>query len=282
VLFRSVSDVCLKRKIRDYVQATKGNESPHLIFIAHHGVLNETIAKAHETLQKEKEKEYGKVKDKTSREQVELARQWMCQHFYDVRTFGAVMSTGKDAGQVRGPVQLTFSRSVDPILPMDIAITRMAVTEPKEARPTDTSLSESPYQTMGRKNLIPYGLYVGKGFISAHFAQLPQGTGFTEEDLALLWEAITQMFENDHSSSRGHMVLRGLKVFKHVGNDTNPEQRARQAKLGCSPAHKLIELGQVIEIKKKEEVPAPRKYGDYEVVVHKDRIPKGVELIAVV
>jgi len=280
-----VSDVAIKRKIRNYVEMARGNESPNNIFIAHHGILNETISIAHDKAKEENPEKYGKVKGKISRDQVELARQWMCQHFYDVRTFGAVMSTGKDAGQVRGPVQLTFSRSLDPILPMDISITRMAVADPKEAKPNDKSLSEPPYQTMGRKNLIPYGLYACQGFISAHFAQQPKGTGFNEEDLLLLWEALENMFDHDRSASKGMMAIRGLKIFKHVGTDTNLEQRTRQAKLGCAPAQKLVELDQVVEIKKNKDameedgVNAPRKLSHYKVTIHKDRIPAGVELI---
>ncbi len=284
-----VSDVAIKRKIRNYVEMARGNESPYNIFIAHHGHLNETIRIAHDKVKEEGPEKYGKVKGKISRDQVELARQWMCRHFYDVRTFGAVMSTGKDAGQVRGPVQLTFSRSLDPILPMDISITRMAVTDPKEAKSQDETAeatsSDPPYQTMGRKNMIPYGLYACQGFISAHFAQQPKGTGFCEEDLSLLWEALENMFDHDRSSSKGMMAIRGLKIFKHVGTDTNLEQRARQAKLGCTPAQKLVELGQVVEVKKNEEamqkdvLNVPRKFSHYKVIIHKDRIPTGVELI---
>ncbi len=277
-----VSDVCLKRKVRNYVQTAQGNQSPYSIFIAHHGVLNETISLAHDKVREEDSKEYGEVKAKVTRKQVDLARKWMCRHFYDVRTFGAVMSTGKDAGQVRGPVQLTFSRSLDQILPMDLSITRMAVTDPKEAakaaeQETEPTQSEPPNQTMGRKNLIPYGLYACQGFISANLAQ---GTGFTDDDLSLFWEAMTHMFDDDRSAARGFMVVRGLKAFKHVGTDSNLEQRARQAKLGCAPAHKLVELGQIIEIVKRNGT--PRQFENYEITVHKDRVPPGVELIELV
>lgn len=278
-----VSDVAIKRKIRNYVQMAKGNESPYNIFIAHHGILNDTISIAHDKVKEEDPKKYGEVKNKITRDQVDLARQWMCKHFYDVRTFGAVMSTGKDAGQVRGPVQLTFSRSLDPILPMDLSITRMAVTDPKEAKNVEETAepteSEPPYQTMGRKNLIPYGLYACQGFVSAHFAQPPNGTGFSENDLLLLWEALENMFDHDRSAARGMMAVRGLKIFKHVGTDTNVEQRARQAKLGCAPAQKLVELDQVVEVKKVDGVSVPRHFLDYKITIHKDRVPKGVEFI---
>lgn len=284
-----VSDVAIKRKLRNYVQFAKGNDSPYSIFIAHHGILNETISIAHDRAKAEDPKSYGAVRGKITRDQVELARQWMCRHFYDVRTFGAVMSTGKDAGQVRGPVQLTFSRSLDPVLPMDLSITRMAVADPKEAKEaedtTDPTQSEPPYQTMGRKNLIPYGLYACQGFISAHFAQTPKGTGFSDTDLSLLWEALENMFDHDRSASRGMMAVRGLKIFKHVGTDTNPDQKVRQAMLGCAPAQKLIELGQVVEITKDaaamkaDGVSVPRQFSHYKIDVRKERVPKGVELI---
>lgn len=279
-----VSDVCLKRKIRNYVQVARENKSPYSIFIAHHGILNETISIAHDKVHEENPKEYGEVKAKITRKQVDLACKWMCRHFYDVRTFGAVMSTGKDAGQVRGPVQLTFSRSLDPILPMDLSITRMAVTDPKEAakaaeQETEPTQSEPPNQTMGRKNLIPYGLYACQGFISANLAQV---IGFSDEDLSLFWEALEHMFDDDRSAARGFMAVRGLKVFRHVGTDSNPEQRARQAKLGCAPAHKLVELAQVVEVKKKSGITSPRRFEDYEIMVHKDRVPPGVELIELV
>lgn len=276
-----VSDVCLKRKVRNYVQTAKENKSPYSIFVAHHGVLNETISLAHEETKKDNPKEYGAVKTKTTREQVEIAKKWMCRHFYDVRTFGAVMSTGKDAGQVRGPVQLTFSRSLDPVLPMDVSITRMAVTDPKEAakavvQDEQQAKSEPPNQTMGRKNLIPYGLYACQGFISANLAQQAD---FSEDDLSLFWEAMTHMFDDDRSASRGFMAVRRFIAFKHVGTDSNAEQRARQAKLGCALAHKLIELGQVVEINKKNGTDVPRGIEDYKIDIHKDRIPPGVELI---
>lgn len=279
-----VSDVCLKRKVRNYVQTAKENKSPYSIFVEHHGVLNETISLSHDKAREENPKEYGTVKAKTTREQVEIAKKWMCRHFYDVRTFGAVMSTGKDAGQVRGPVQLTFSRSLDPILPMDVPITRMAVTDPKEAakaaeQDEQAAKSEPPNQTMGRKNLIPYGLYACQGFISANLAQQ---TVFTEDDLSLFWEAMAHMFDDDRSASRGFMEVRRFIAFKHVGTDSNAEQRARQAKLGCAPAHKLIELGQVLEISKKNGTAVPRGIEDYKIDIHRDRIPAGVELIELV
>ncbi len=273
-----VSDVAIKRKIRNYVQIAEENKSPFCIFISQGDVLNRTIQTAHAKLA-----ELDEYKKADNQKKNEMAKQWMCKNFYDVRAFGAVMSTNKDendqkttknAGQVRGAVQLTFSRSIDPILPLEPGITRMAVATVKEQREREEKGTEN--QTMGRKNLIPYGLYACQGFISAHLAEQ---TGFTEEDLSLLWKSLENMFDHDRSAARGMMAIRGLKIFKHVGTDTNAEQRARQAKLGCAPAQKLVELDQVVEVKKVDGVSAPRRFSDYKITIHKDRIPKGVELI---
>jgi len=276
-----VSDVALKRRVRNYVQIAHGNIAPNAIFIEHATNLNRPITKAHE--------ETGGVPEKgASKDKVRLAREWMCKTFYDVRAFGAVMSTGPNAGQVRGPVQFAFARSLDPVLPLDISITRMAVAEDVKGAKTsqdylkwENEQEEDKLRTMGRKNLIPYGLYATKGFISAHLAD---GTGFSENDLVLLWEALAKMYEHDRSSSKGYMARRGFYVFKHVGNDATPEQRARQAKLGCAPAQALLDIGKVIDIQKdggameKDSVTTPRKFEHYTVAVHKDRIPNGVEL----
>lgn len=270
-----VSDVALKRRLRNYVQIARGNQMPHAIFVEHATNLNRPIARAHE--------ETGELPEagKASKSKVEAARRWMCANFYDVRTFGAVMSTGANAGQVRGPVQLAFARSLDPVLPLDLSITRMAVAEDPKGKRTSEELAaweaeqpEDQLRTMGRKSLIPYGLFMGRGFISAHLAEQ---TGFSEEDLALLWEALLNMYEHDRSASKGLMsVHRPLYVFKHVGTDTDPEQRRRQAMLGCAPAHELFGL---VEVERKEGVTAPRRFEDYEVTVHHDRIPPGVELL---
>ena len=221
------------------------------IFVQQGSVLNDSIAKAHKDLGHDVDPK--SEKKKANREQVGKAREEMCKRFYDVRTFGAVMSTGANAGQVRGPVQLSFSRSVDPILPLDLSITRMAVTEAKEA--------DSPNQTMGRKNLIPYGLYRCHGFISAHLAG---ETGFNEDDLALLWQSLTQMFDHDRSASRGTMAPQKLVVFKH------------RSKLGNAPAHKLFER---VTAKRKEGVEVARAFSDYDVAVDKSSLPSGVEVL---
>lgn len=273
-----VSDVALKRRIRNYVQIAKGNQMPNAIFIEQACNLNRAIAKAHEEANGElPDPKKGAPKDK-----VYAARDWMCKNFYDVRAFGAVMSTGPNAGQVRGPVQIAFARSLDPILPLDISITRMAVAaEVKGAKSSadfvawEAEQSEDSLRTMGRKSLIPYGLFVGKGFISAHLAQQ---TGFSRDDLKLLFDAVLNMYEHDRSASKGIMTVRSpIYVFKHVGTDTNAEQRQSQAMLGCAPAQVLFE--QIVTVKKKGDVTAPRKFSDYEVQVASELVPKGVELL---
>ncbi len=241
-----VSDVAVKRRIRNYVQIARGNESPYSIFVEHATNLNRPIAKAHEETGGLSDGKKGAVKDK-----VEAAKQWVCNNYYDVRAFGAVMSTGANAGQVRGPVQVAFSRSVDPILPLDASITRMAVAKDVKGESSaaikkwEDEQPENELRTMGRKSLIPYGLYVGKGFISANLADPAHGgTGFSENDLKLLFEAILNMYEHDRSSSKGLMTVHPEHtfVFKHVGTDKDKDQRVRQAKLGCAPAHKLFDL----------------------------------------
>jgi len=272
-----VSDVALKRRVRNYVQTAKGNQMPYAIFVQQATNLNTRIIEAHEKT------EGGYDPKNRTREKVWSARQWMCQNFYDVRAFGAVMSTGANAGQVRGPVQFSFARSLHPVLPLDISITRMAVAEEvrgatssEEYRKWEEAQDEDRLRTMGRKQLIPYGLYVAKGFVNAHLAE---GTGFSEDDLNLLWEALLNMFDHDRSASKGMMSARKLFIFKHVGTDTDPEQRARQAKLGCAPAWQLLDLGRVVEITLIDPTKPPRRFEDYLVTVHTERIPAGIELI---
>lgn len=244
-----VSDVCLKRKIREFVLLAKGRAEGCDIFVQRAAVLNDLIQKTHNDLGHDVDAKNKKA----TREQVSKAREAMCRKFYDVRTFGAVMSTGANAGQVRGAVQLSFSRSIDPILPLDLSITRMAVTDPKEA--------DSPNQTMGRKNLIPYGLYRCHGFISAHLAR---ETGFSDDDLALLWQALTGMFDHDRSASRGTMAPQGLKVFKHA------------TALGNHPAHKLFER---VTVARKPGTEVARSFADYDLKVNKENLPAGVDII---
>lgn len=272
-----VSDVALKRRVRNYVQVARGNESPQSIFIEHATNLNTKIAIAHEKANKG----LPKGKDGATKSEVHSARDWMCQNFYDVRTFGAVMSTGPNAGQVRGPVQIAFARSLDPVLPLDLSITRMAnAVDIKGAKSSaefiqkESETSEDSLRTMGRKSLIPYGLYLGKGFVSAHVAK---GTGFSQADLDLLFEAILNMYEHDRSASKGTMTVRKLIVFKHVGTDTNADQRVQQAMLGCCPAQTLFE--EVVAVAKKPDILQPRKFSDYTVTIDKKKVPAGVELI---
>jgi CRISPR-associated protein Csd2 len=280
-----VSDVAIKRRVRNYIQEKFGTDitdaAPNAIYVQHATNLNKYISKAHEETS-------GKPEGGGNRNQVGNARDWMCKTFFDVRTFGAVMSTGANAGQVRGPVQFSFARSVDPILPMDASITRMAVAEKVSGAKTaadyekwENEQEEDKLRTMGRKALIPYGLYVAKGFISANLAK---GTSFSEDDLKNLWEALLNMYDHDRSASKGMMSCRGLFVFKHIGTDSNPDQRIKQAMLGCAPAHALIDLGKVIEICKDEsamsvdKVTSPRKFAHYSVKVNTNMIPAGVEL----
>jgi CRISPR-associated protein Csd2 len=244
-----VSDVCLKRKVRNYVQLSKELSKGYDIFVQQGSVLNDKILAGHKAVPNDVD---GKTK-KANRAQVASARQKMCETYYDVRTFGAVMSTGANAGQVRGPVQISFSRSIDPILPLDLSITRMAVTEAKEA--------DAPNQTMGRKNLIPYGLYRGHGFISANLAR---ETGFGDADLELFWQALLGMFDHDRSASRGTMAPQKLIVFKHAST------------LGNAPAHKLFER---VTVKRKLEVPVARTFSDYEVAISRDGLPNGIEVL---
>ena len=227
-----VTDVCLKRKVRNYVQVAKGCADGYDIFIKEKAVLNTLIDAAHE----EETVKQAAEKDKTAE-----ARTVMCRKYYDIRTFGAVMSTGKNAGQVRGPIQFTFARSVDPIAAMEHSITRMAVATEKEAEKQG-----GDNRTMGRKATVPYGLYVCHGFISASLAQQ---TGFSEEDLALFWDALKNMFDVDRSAARGLMSAQKLIVFKH------------SSVLGNAPANKLFDL---VNVEKKCDG-APRSFSDYKV-----------------
>ena len=244
-----VTDVCLKRKVRNFVQLTQSDNPKNKIFIREKSVLNSMIDESHDQ---------DSVKEKAKGDQVEAARQWMCEHYYDVRTFGAVMSTGKNAGQVRGPIQLTFSRSIDPVIASEHSITRVAVTTEKDAD-KQVDKKGSIVGTMGRKFTIPYGLYRCHGFISAH---LSKQTGFNEDDLELFWQALMQMFDHDRSASRGEMSPRGLYVFKH------------DSELGNAPATKLLEM---VQVNKNDDSPA-RQFSDYTVSIDESAVPQGVTL----
>ena len=238
-----VTDVCLKRKVRNYVQVAKECAKGYDIFIKEKAVLNISIDAAHD------EESVKNATDKTS-----AARDVMCRKYFDIRTFGAVMSTGKNAGQVRGPIQLTFARSFDPIAAMEHSITRMAVATEKEAEK-----QSGDNRTMGRKATVPYGLYVCHGFISANLAKQ---TGFSEEDLELFWDALKNMFDVDRSAARGLMSAQKLIVFKH------------DSVLGNAPANKLFDL---VKVEKKCEG-APRAFSDYTVTINKDALPTGVTI----
>lgn len=240
-----VTDVCLKRKVRNFVQLAKQGESGYDIFVKEKAILNNAIDEAHDS---ETVKAQKKDADKT-----EAARQFMCAKYFDIRTFGAVMSTGKNAGQVRGPVQMTFGRSIDPIVSSEHSITRMAVATEAEAEK-----QKGDNRTMGRKFTVPYGLYISHGFISAHLAAQ---TGFTTDDLNVFWEALEKMFWEDHSAARGEMNVRGLYVFEH------------STALGNAPAHELFEKVKV----KCENAPA-RSFDDYKVTID-ENMPEGVTLI---
>lgn len=242
-----VTDVCLKRKVRNYVLLANGSKGGYDIFIKEKAILNNLIDQAHEV---------DGVKEKEKGEKTEAARQHMCKTYFDVRTFGAVMSTGKNAGQVRGPVQLTFSRSIDQIVPLEHSITRMAVATEAEAEK-----QQGDNRTMGRKFTVPYALYRCHGFISAPLAEQ---TGFSEDDLKLFWEALTDMFEHDRSAARGEMATRKLIVFKH------------DSKMGKAPAHKLFDLVKVERVKGADG-PA-RSFADYTVGLEKSAVPSGVTI----
>ena len=247
-----VTDVCLKRKIRNYVELAKEDEPGFRIYIKDQIPLNRSDSEALEYLGVDGDLKAAKKKDPDLDRKV---RDFMCRNFYDIRTFGAVMTTfvkgSLNCGQVRGPVQLGFARSIDPILPQEITITRTAITTETDAEKKNTE--------MGRKNIVPYGLYRAEGYVSANLAR--KTTGFTEEDLALLWKAVLNMFENDHSAARGKMAVRKLIVFRH------------DSELGEAPAWKLFKL---VDVQRKSEVAAPRSFEDYQFNVDTDHLPQGV------
>lgn len=248
-----VTDVSLKRKVRNFVGLLQGEQAPYEIYVKEKAILNKQHERAYQAIPGGAELLAGDDKKRKGGDKVEEARQWMCKNFYDVRTFGAVMSTGVNCGQVRGPVQMTFARSIDPVIASEHSITRMAVATEKEAEKQD-----GDNRTMGRKFTVPYGLYVAHGFVSAHLADQ---TGFSESDLALLWQSLSQMFEHDRSAARGEMATRGLYVFKHEG------------KLGNAPAYSLFE-----RVKAEKQVEVARSFADYVVTIDEANLPNGIEL----
>ncbi|MBW2145074.1 MAG: type I-C CRISPR-associated protein Cas7/Csd2 [Deltaproteobacteria bacterium] len=242
------TDVCLKRKVRNYVDLVKDNQTPNIIYVKEKAILTERRQPAYEAVADEKDKSV----------KISKARAWMCKNFFDVRTFGAVMSVKENnCGQVRGPVQFAFARSIDPIIPLEATITRMAVETRKEA---DSQGGDN--RTMGRKTYIPYGLYEVHGFISAPLAKQ---TGFSEDDLELFWNALLNMFDHDRSAARGEMAAQKLIVFKHA------------SELGNAPANKLFDLVRVERTGNPDS--PPRNFSDYKVLIDNSGVPEGVVVI---
>lgn len=251
-----VTDVCLKRKIRNYVELVKEGEPGYRIYVKEGVPLNRSDNEAYQSIGvTDKSVKEAKKKDPD----IDLKiRNYMCDNFFDIRTFGAVMTTfvkaALNCGQVRGPVQLGFAKSIDPVISQEVTITRVAITTEKDAEEKKTEI--------GRKSIIPYALYRTEGYVSANLAR--KVTGFSEEDLELLWKAIINMFENDHSAARGNMAVRELIVFKH------------DSELGNCPAYKLFDA---VDVHRKEGVICARKYSDYEVTLHTEKIPDSVEVM---
>jgi len=274
-----VTDVSLKRKIRNYVDLARTGETGHHIYVQEGAILNEKHRQAYIALRPDdaKAKKDAKLNPKDDVEATAL-RDFMCKNFFDVRTFGAVMSTGVNCGQVKGPVQMTFAGSVEPVLPVEISITRMAATneaeQKKRAEGAEESDSRIDNRTMGRKHIVPYGLYVAHGFISAKFAER---TGFSEADLDLLFEALANMFEHDRSAARGEMTTRKLIAFRHANA------------LGNAPAHALfdrVRIGRNVDGEFRElddrglgNLGPARRFGDYVINIDRDGLPEGVEIL---
>lgn len=242
-----VTDVCLKRKIRNYVELTRAGQDGFEIYVKEGVILNAQHRKAYDA------QGLTPVPKKLANDDLTL---FMCEHFYDIRTFGAVMTTEVNCGQVRGPVQLNFARSIDPIVPQEITITRVAVTSEKDAERKD--------REMGRKHIVPYALYRSEGYVSAPLAER---TTFSEEDLSLLWEALINMFDHDHSAARGKMASRRLYAFEH------------ESRIGNAPAHRLFDC--ITAVRRDLTAPA-RKFDDYEVKVNEAAVPSGVKLLTLI
>jgi CRISPR-associated protein Csd2 len=247
--FGIVTDVCLKRKVRNYVELKKGDSTGYRIYVKEGIPLNQNHAEAYVAIGL-------KSGDKAKPDKVYEARQWLCANFFDVRTFGAVMSTGDNCGQVRGPIQINFSRSIDPIVQQEVTITRQTVTRVEDI---------DKERTMGRKHIVPYGLYRAEGYISAKLANdETKGTGFSEEDLELFWDALVNMFEHDHSAAHGKMASRKLFIFKH------------ESELGNAPSHILFDM---VRVDRTGTASPPRSFTDYTVSIDKHVIPAGVTVI---
>ena len=244
-----VTDVCIKRKIRNYVEVVKNGEPGFDIYVKNGVALNNQHKKAYDAFELKSENKKLPKDEKIAKE----LTGYMCKNFYDIRTFGAVMSNEVNCGQVRGPVQFNFARSIDPIFSQDLTITRCAVTNEKDLEKE---------RTLGRKQIVSYGLYKMEGYVSAHLAD--KTTGFDENDLEILWESLVNMFEHDHSASRGKMATRKLIIFEH------------ETALGNAPSHKLFDL---IKVNRKDDSKPSRCFEDYEVIINKENLPKGVNII---
>lgn len=271
-----VSDVSLKRKIRNYVELAHGGESGRAIYVQEGSILNEKHREAYKAIRPDEKTDGAKLNPKSD-DEAEKLRRWMCANFFDVRTFGAVMSTGINCGQVRGPIQMTFAQSAEPLVPQEISITRMAATTPAEKKQREDGETDgearSDNRTMGRKHIVPYALYRAHGFVSAKFAER---TGFSQEDLDLFFEAVGSMFEHDRSAARGEMAVRKLIVFRH------------QSALGNAPAHQLFDRvtvsrrieGEPRPIDQRlDNYPPARAFVDYDIAIDRDGLPEGVEIV---
>ncbi|WP_166145745.1 type I-C CRISPR-associated protein Cas7/Csd2 [Methylosinus sp. RM1] len=252
-----VTDVCLKRKVRNFVALAKGNVPGFRIYMAEKAILNNSNLEAwtEQGIEPDKKGDYSRLpKDEENARRI---TRWMCENFFDIRAFGAVMSTDKNAGQVRGPIQLTFAESLDPVSPLEISITRSSVTNERDA---------DKERTMGNKHIVPYGLYRAHGFISARLANdARKGTGFSEEDLSLFWRALGEMFDHDRSAARGEMTARRLIVFEH------------ESDLGNAPAAKLFERVKVSRAPGSDG--PPRSFSDYAVTLDEAPLPVGVKAL---
>lgn len=285
-----VSDVCLKRKIRNFVEITKADALRHRIYVTEGAILNEKHREAYLRVRPDdKEAKTAKKLTPKSDEEAQRVRQFMCDNFYDIRAFGGVLSTGINAGQVRGPVQIAFARSVEPILPLEVSITRMAATnekEKKEREEGDDDEKRGDKRTMGRKHIVPYGLYRAHGFVSAPLASHPvKGTGFSDEDLELLFEALGNMFDHDRSAARGQMATRKLVIFRHASALGNAQaqalfERVNTWRVNPRGDHREgDDPKRAIGSKGIDNWPPARSFADYAITIDREGLPDGVEII---
>lgn len=277
-----VSDVCLKRKIRNYVELTKPDSAGYRIYVTEGAILNEKHREAYLAVRPAdaEARTAGKLTPKSD-EEADKIRRFMCDNFFDIRAFGGVLSTGINAGQVRGPVQLAFAKSVEPVLPLEISITRMAATnerEKKERSEGEDDEKRGDRRTMGRKHIVPYGLYRAHGFVSAPLASHPvKGTGFSEADLELLFDALANMFEHDRSAARGEMTTRKLVVFRHASALGNAPAQNLFARVKTWRVHQGVRHLPGAEAT--HNWPPARSFADYEIAIDREHVPEGIEII---